>query len=44
VSVNYKLENNKWKVEVALPASVSGTLVWKGKSIILKGGENQFTL
>jgi hypothetical protein len=44
VSVNYKLENNKWKVDVALPKGVSGTLLWEGKNIVLKGGENQFTL
>lgn len=44
VSVNYKLESNKWKVEIALPKAVSGTLVWKGKSLALKGGVNRFAL
>ena len=44
VSVNYKLENNKWLVKIELPATVTGTFVWKGKKLILKNGINKFLL
>lgn len=44
ISVNYILENNKWRVEIALPKAVNGTLVWKGKNTELKGGVNRLTL
>ena len=44
VSVNYKSENNKWSVRIELPGSVTGTLLWEGKVMALKGGVNQFTL
>lgn len=44
VSVDYKFENNKWKIDIELPKKVTGTLVWKGKNMALKGGVNQFTL
>jgi alpha-L-rhamnosidase len=44
VSVNYVLEKNSWKVEVNLPGGVDGELVWKGKSLPLTSGKNQFTL
>jgi alpha-L-rhamnosidase len=44
ISVQYKSENNKWNVAIELPKTVTGTLVWKGKSMSLKAGANQFTL
>ncbi|WP_199200191.1 alpha-L-rhamnosidase C-terminal domain-containing protein [Adhaeribacter arboris] len=44
ISVNYKSEKNKWKVAIDLPKTVTGTFVWKGKSLPLKSGINQFTL
>lgn len=44
ISVNYKTEKNKMKVAIDLPKTVTGTFVWKGKSMPLKAGANQFTL
>lgn len=44
ISVNYKLQNTKWKVDIELPNALTGILVWKGKSLALKGGVNRFML
>jgi alpha-L-rhamnosidase len=41
VSVQYQLEKNKWHIEIELPKTVTGTLVWKGKIIDLKEGTNR---
>ena len=41
ISVNYKLEKNQWLIQIDLPKTITGTLVWKGKSINLKEGVNQ---
>lgn len=43
VSVNYQLVDNQWKIEIELPKTITGTLIWKGKSIALKEGMNRFT-
>lgn len=44
VSVSYKLDNNKWKIKIELPANTSGTLVWKSKTYVLKAGANVFEI
>ncbi|MCP9757199.1 alpha-rhamnosidase [Lacihabitans sp. CCS-44] len=44
ISASYKLENGKWKIQVELPKSITGNLVWKGKKIALKEGINQFNI
>ena len=44
IFAEYKLENNKWKIKIELPAKISGKLVWKGKALPLKGGVNTFNL
>lgn len=44
IAVQYKSENNKWQVAIELPKTVTGTFVWKGKSMALKPGVNQLTL
>lgn len=44
ISVHYKLEKNKWIVQIELPKTITGTLVWKGKNVALKEGVNQLTL
>jgi len=44
ISTSYKLENGKWKIQIELPKSITGNLVWKGKKIALKEGTNQFNL
>ncbi|MEA5461474.1 alpha-L-rhamnosidase C-terminal domain-containing protein [Arcicella sp. LKC2W] len=41
ISTSYKLEKGKWKIEINLPQKITGTLVWKGKTIRLKEGENK---
>lgn len=43
ISASYKLENGKWKIQVELPKTITGNLVWKGKMIALKEGMNQIT-
>jgi hypothetical protein len=44
ISASYKLENGKWKIQIELPKSITGNLIWKGKTITLKEGLNQITL
>lgn len=44
ISVSYKLENAKWKIQVELPKTIKGNLVWKGKILALKEGINQFNI
>lgn len=44
ISANYKLENGKWKILIELPKTITGNLVWKGKTIALKEGLNQFNI
>lgn len=44
VSVAYKLENGKWKININLPGTTSGILVWKTKTYPLKAGENSFAI
>ena len=41
IEVSYKLENNKWKVQIELPKTITGTLVWQGKNVALKEGLNE---
>ena len=40
IKVNYQRKGNTLRAEIELPANVSGTLVWNGKSYNLKGGKN----
>ncbi|MCP1381291.1 alpha-L-rhamnosidase-related protein [Runella salmonicolor] len=44
ISASYKLENGKWKIRIELPKTITGNLVWKGKTIALKEGVNQFNI
>ena len=44
ISTSYKLENGKWKIQVELPKSITGNLIWNGKKIALKEGLNQFNI
>jgi alpha-L-rhamnosidase len=41
ISVSYKLENGKWKIQIELPKTITGKLVWKAKTIVLKEGLNE---
>jgi alpha-L-rhamnosidase len=44
ISASYKLENGKWKIRIELPKTITGKLAWKGKTIALKEGVNQFNI
>ncbi|HAK77892.1 MAG TPA: alpha-rhamnosidase [Runella sp.] len=44
ISASYKLENGKWKIEIELPKTITGNLIWKGKTIVLKGGINNIMI
>ena len=44
VSVSYALKNGKWEIKIGLPEKTSGILVWKGKTYLLKEGENSFVI
>lgn len=44
ISVNYVQENNRWKISIELPKTITGTLVWKGKTIALKEGTNNIMI
>ena len=44
ISVDYQLIQNQWKIQIKLPNTITGSLVWKGKKIQLKEGVNSFKL
>jgi alpha-L-rhamnosidase len=41
VAASYVLKNNKWNIHISLPKNTTGVFVWKGKSYLLKAGENE---
>jgi len=43
IFVSYQFENDKWKIQILLPAQTSGRLIWNNKNYPLKGGNNDFT-
>ncbi len=44
IAVSYVLSHNKWKINISLPESTSGVLVWRGITYKLKGGDNSFSI
>jgi alpha-L-rhamnosidase len=44
VSASYKMENGKWNIQIELPKTITGNLIWKGKTIPLKEGQNLFII
>jgi len=44
LSVAYKMDGSKWNINILLPAKTSGTFVWKGKTYLLKNGDNKFRI
>jgi alpha-L-rhamnosidase len=44
IAVSYQSENGQWKARIDLPKSVTGKLVWKGKTIALEEGTNDLKL
>jgi alpha-L-rhamnosidase len=44
VFAGYKFEKGHWQINVNLPRTTSGILVWKAKQYILKAGNNSFVI
>ncbi len=44
ISVNYELKRKKWQINVTLPQSLTGKLVWEGKTYELKAGSNMLVI
>ena len=44
ISAEYVKKNNRWSATIELPAGLSGSLIWAGKSYPLKPGKNTYTL
>jgi alpha-L-rhamnosidase len=44
VAVACKFENGKWLININLPKTTTGKLVWKAKEYMLKAGANSFTI
>jgi alpha-L-rhamnosidase len=44
VSASYSFEKNAWKVDITIPDNTSGYLLWKGKRIDLRPGQNSLKL
>jgi hypothetical protein len=44
ISAAYLKKNDRWSFTLDLPAGLTGSLVWAGKSYPLKPGKNMFTL
>ncbi len=40
VTVRYDKDGNSWKINLQIPQETTGTLIWKGKTYILKPGYN----
>ena len=40
VETIYNYENETWKINISLPANVTGRFIWKGKTYPLKPGKN----
>lgn len=44
INVDYKSANGKWKIQISLPQKTSGRFVWKGKTYLIKAGNNAFVV
>jgi hypothetical protein len=44
IDCSYQFQHNKWHIDIKLPATIAGKLVWKGKFLLLKPGKNVFVL
>jgi alpha-L-rhamnosidase len=42
IKASYALENNHWNIRIDLPSGVSGNLIWKNQTYLLKAGPNKF--
>jgi alpha-L-rhamnosidase len=43
ISASYRFIDGKWNIEIGLPKTISGYLLWKGKRYELKEGINTFS-
>jgi hypothetical protein len=41
IVVKYEFVKGKWNVEIVLPEGLTGSLLWKGKEMALKCGDNK---
>ena len=44
IKAAYVFADNKWNVDIDLPAPITGKFIWKGKTYLLKAGKNKFTV
>ncbi|QEC75096.1 alpha-L-rhamnosidase-related protein [Mucilaginibacter ginsenosidivorax] len=44
VFAGYKFEKGRWQININLPHTTTGILVWKAKQYILKAGNNSFVI
>jgi len=45
ITADYKkAADGLWSIRIGLPVAVNGSFVWKGKTYVLKGGTNSFSL
>jgi len=44
VTVDYKFEKGKWRININLPQTTTGILLWKAKQYMLKAGNNSFDI
>jgi alpha-L-rhamnosidase len=44
IEVSYGFEKGKWNIDISLPKSTSGSLVWRGRNYILKSGANKLVI
>lgn len=44
VSVEYRLDRGKWKINIHLPPNTTGSLQWKARTYVLKPGANAFMI
>ncbi|WP_346238359.1 alpha-L-rhamnosidase N-terminal domain-containing protein [Niabella insulamsoli] len=44
ITASYKLKGSQWQINISLPPTTSGTLVWKNKAYPLVSGSNSFSL
>ena len=45
IAVQYKQDaNGKWKINIQLPPTVTGTFIWNGQPHLLHDGANNFIL
>jgi len=44
VAADYTLNGSTWNIKLTLPPKTIGIFVWKGKTLVLKSGENMFKM